>query len=312
HPMLKLAAIVGPTAVGKTELSIGLAQKFGGEIISCDSMQVYRGLDLGTAKATPAERKLIPHHLIDIVEPNEDFTVADYQKRAQTTIKDISRRGRLPILVGGTGLYYQAVVDNYDFFPMESRAAVRQKWEQVHAERGLAHLYARVLDIDKEYALKIGQHDKKRIIRALEVYDLTGLPFSESQTRNRHTYHLAAVGLYLERVELYARIEARVDRMIAAGLVHEVERLMAQGYDLSLNAMQALGYKQIYSYLEGWLTWQETLQEIKKETRRYSKRQYTWFNKDQRIQWINVADYTDNSLLLEKICEIMEGQWGTV
>lgn len=310
--MLKLAAIVGPTAVGKTELSIGLAQKLGGEIISCDSMQVYRGLDLGTAKATLAERKLIPHHLIDIVEPNADFTVADYQKLAQAAIKDIGVRGQLPIIVGGTGLYYQAVVDNYDFSPMESRVAVRQKWEQVHADRGLAHLYARVLDIDKEYALKIGQHDKKRIIRALEVYDLTGLPFSESQTRNRHTYHLAAVGLYLDRAELYARIEARVDQMIAAGLVQEVEGLMAQGYDLSLNAMQALGYKQIYSYLEGWLTWQETLQEIKKETRRYSKRQYTWFNKDQRIQWINVADYKDYSLLLAKICEIMEGQWGTV
>jgi tRNA dimethylallyltransferase len=310
--MLKLAAIVGPTAVGKTELSIGLAQKLGGEIISCDSMQVYRGMDIGTAKASPAERNLIPHHLIDVVDPYVNFTVADYQKLAQTEIKDITLRGKLPILAGGTGLYYQALVDNYNFFPIESREAVRQKWEQVHIERGLTHLYERVLAIDKEYALKIGRNDKKRIIRALEVYDLTGLPFSESQTRNRHTYHLAAVGLYLDRIELYARIDERVDKMFAEGLVQEVEGLRANGYDLSLNSMQALGYKQIYCYLEGWLTWPETLREIKKETRRFAKRQYTWFNKDQRIQWINVGDYADHSLLLAKICELVEGQWGRV
>jgi len=307
--MFKLAALVGPTAVGKSDLAIGLAQKLNGEIISCDSMQVYRGLDMGTAKVSQGQRSLIPHHLIDIVAPDVTFTVADYQKLAQAAIKDISRRGHLPILTGGTGLYYQAVVDNYDFFPMESLAAVRHKWEQVHSELGLAHLYERVLAVDKEYALKIGRHDKKRIIRALEVYDLTGLPFSESQTKNRHTYDLAAVGLYLDRIQLYAQIEARVDKMIAAGLVDEVAGLRAQGYDLSLNSMQALGYKQIYCFLEGWLTWADTLEEIKRETRRYAKRQYTWFNKDQRIQWINVADYADYSLLLAKICELLEGQW---
>ena len=310
--MLKLAAIVGPTAVGKTDLSISLAQRLDGEIISCDSMQVYRGMDIGTAKASPDERQRIAHHLIDIVEPDINFTVADYQKLAQEEIEDISGRGQLPILVGGTGLYYQAVVDNYDFFPMESRQAVRIKWEQAYREMGLAYLYEQILKIDPEYALKIGPNDKKRIIRALEVYDLTGQPFSEFQTRNRLTYHLAAVGLYLDRIELYARIEERVDKMMAAGLVEEVVLLREKGYDLSMNSMQALGYKQIYCYLEGLLTWEETLQEIKKETRRFAKRQYTWFNKDKRIKWINVTDYATHASLLEKIYGLMEGQLGMV
>ena len=310
--MYKLAAVVGPTAVGKTELSISLAQRLGGEIISCDSMQVYRGMDIGTAKANLAQRKQVPHQLIDIVDPDANFTVADYQKLAKAQITNITRRGRLPILTGGTGLYYQALVDNYDFFPMESRAAVRQKWENAHTEHGLTYLYEQLLAVDKVYASKIGSHDKKRIIRALEVYDLTGRPFSESQTQNRHTYRLAAVGLYLDRIQLYMRIEERVDNMIAEGLVQEVERLRARGYDLSCNSMQALGYKQIYCYLEGWLTWTETVQEIKRETRRYAKRQYTWFNKDKRIQWLNVADFSDYSVLGAKICELVEGQWGIV
>jgi tRNA dimethylallyltransferase len=310
--MLKLAAIVGPTAVGKTDLAISLAERLGGEIISCDSMQVYSGMDIGTAKASPEQRQKIPHHLIDIVDPDINFTVADYQKLAQAEIQEISARGQLPILVGGTGLYYQAVVDNYYFFPMESRLAVRIKWEQAHRDLGLAHLYERILKIDQEYAQKIGPNDKKRIIRALEVYDLTGHPFSEFQTRNRLTYHLAVVGLYLDRIELYARIEARVDKMMAAGLVEEVVLLRKKGYDLTTNAMQALGYKQIYCYLEGLLTWEETLQEIKKETRRFAKRQYTWFNKDQRIMWINVTDYATHASLLEKIYGLMAGQLGMV
>ncbi|MFA7076977.1 MAG: tRNA (adenosine(37)-N6)-dimethylallyltransferase MiaA [Syntrophomonas sp.] len=306
--MLKLGALVGPTAVGKTEISLRLAQKIGGEIISCDSMQVYKGMDIGTAKASSEQRSRVAHHLIDIVDPGVGFTVADYQRLARAMIQDIDGRGSIPILVGGTGLYYQAVVDNYDFFPMDSRQAVRAKWEKMHDNQGLDYLYEQLLAVDKQYALKIGGNDKKRIIRALEVYDLTGQPFSAVQTRNRNTYLLAAVGLYMDRIQLYARIEERVDKMMKEGLLDEVAQLREQGYDLSMNSMQALGYKQVYSYMEGMLTWHDMLKEIKKETRNFAKRQYTWFNKDKRIRWVNVGDYSDDSLLIEKICELMEGQ----
>ena len=306
--MLKLAALVGPTAVGKTELSIRLAQKLRGEIVSCDSMQVYKGMNIGTAKASSAELSRVPHHLIDIVEPDVAFTVADYQKLAQQEIKSITERGNIPILVGGTGLYYQAVVDEYDFFPMEAKEAVRSKWEYAYREKGIEYIYEQALLADREYVLKIGLNDKKRLIRVLEVYDLTGQAFSDFQTRNRFAYKLSAVGLFLARDQLYARIEERVDRMIADGLVDEVAELRENGYNLSLNSMKALGYQQIFGYLEGMLTWPETLQEIKRETRRFAKRQYTWFNKDKRIQWINVAEYPDSRALLKKMCDLVEGQ----
>jgi len=307
--MEKLAALVGPTAVGKTGLSLILAEYMKGEIISCDSMQVYKGMDIGTAKADDAERVIIPHHLIDLVEPDICYTVADYQKAAKEAIHNISAHGRLPIMVGGTGLYYQSVVDDFDFFPMESRDAVRHKWEQVYSQMGIDYLYEQVLSIDRDYAIKIGSKDKKRMIRALEVYELTGKPFSEFQNRNKNAYNLATIGLYLDREQLYARIEERVDKMIEQGLVEEVALLREKGYDLSLNSMQALGYKQIYSYLEGMLGWEETLYAIKQETRRFAKRQYTWFNKDKRIMWVNVSDYKDQATLAKKICNLVEGQF---
>ena len=305
--MLKLAAIVGPTAVGKTELSISVAQKLGGEIISCDSMQVYQGMDIGTAKASLIQRKIIAHHLIDIVEPDINFTVADYQKLAKQKILNITEHGHIPILVGGTGLYYQSVVDNYDFFPMESLQTVRSKWEQTYQDKGIQYLFEQLMTVDREYALKIGGNDKKRIIRALEVYDLTGQPFSSIQNRNINTYLLAAVGLYLDRAELYTRIEQRVETMIKEGLIEEVAGLRECGYELSMNSMQALGYKQVYNYLEGMLTYEVMVYEIKKETRNFAKRQYTWFNKDKRIKWYNITDYSNPDILLEKICELMEG-----
>ncbi|MEA4924378.1 MAG: tRNA (adenosine(37)-N6)-dimethylallyltransferase MiaA [Syntrophomonadaceae bacterium] len=306
--MLKLAALVGPTAVGKTELAIKLAQKIGGEIISCDSMQVYRGMDIGTAKASPAQRDLVPHHLIDIAEPDLNFTVADYQRLAQQAIFKLNGSGRIPMLVGGTGLYYQAVVDNYDFFPMESLQTIRAQWEQICSDKGIEYLFKQLLAIDPAYAAKVGGNDKKRIIRALEVYDLTGRPFSSLQNQNKDTYRLCAIGLYMDRTELYARIEQRVDAMIKEGLVEEVARLREKGYDLSMNSMQALGYKQVYNYLEGLLTYAAMVYEIKKETRNFAKRQYTWFNRDKRIHWFNLTEFSNSEIILEKICDLMEGQ----
>ncbi|NMC27050.1 MAG: tRNA (adenosine(37)-N6)-dimethylallyltransferase MiaA [Syntrophomonadaceae bacterium] len=307
--MQKLAALVGPTAVGKTEVSVLVAEKLGAEIISCDSMQVYRGMDIGTAKADFATRQRVTHHLVDVVEPEVNFTVADYQKLAQGAINEIAKRGKLPLLVGGTGLYYQAVVDKYDFFPVEARQEVRQRWERALQEQGLTRLYELLQAIDPEYAAKIGSNDRKRTIRALEVYDLTGQPFSRVQQRNREAYQLAAVGLCRDRDQLYARIEARIDQMIAEGLVDEVVKLRVRGYSLDSNAMQALGYKQVYCYLEGMINWEDCLRDIKQETRNFAKRQLTWFKRDKRITWINVTQYIHAPELADKICEIVEGQF---
>lgn len=304
--MLKLAALVGPTAVGKTGLAIQIAKRLDGEIISCDSMQVYRGMDIGTAKANRQERSAVPHHLLDIAEVNHDFTVAQYQSQAQELIKAINQRNRIPFLVGGTGLYYQSVVDNYGFFPMDSREEVRERLQQEVSQKGLPDLYLRLKQLDLDYAQRISPQDEKRIIRALEVYELTGKPFSQQQKRQPDTYNLAAVGLYLAREALYDRINDRVDTMLKAGLIDEVKEFHKRGYGLHNNAMQALGYKQVLYYLDGLLTYSEMVTAIKKETRHYAKRQYTWFKRDQRIIWFDVASYSDHELA-EKISAHMEG-----
>jgi len=305
--MLKLAALVGPTAVGKTTLSVGIALQLNAEIISCDSMQIYKGMDIGTAKAGAAERVQTPHHMLDLVEPDVNFTVADYQHQVKPIIQTLNEKGKLPLLVGGTGLYYQAVVDNYDFYPLDSVQAVRRKWEEICREKGIDYVYEQVLKIDREYALLVGGNDKKRLIRALEVYELAGQPFSQIQRRNQHTYNLAVVGLHLNRPELYRRIDQRVDEMIAAGLIDEVLKLKGQGYPAELKSMQGLGYRQAYAYLNGILTHKEMVNEIKRETRHFAKRQYTWFNKDKRIHWIDISEYEQNSQLMEEISYIIEG-----
>ncbi len=310
--MLDLAAIIGPTAVGKTQLSIEVARRVNGEIISCDSMQVYKGMDVGTAKADIEEQNSITHHLLDVREIEQDFSVAEYQTLCKELIASINARNKLPILVGGTGLYYQAVVDNYHFFPIKSRQEVRKKWNNIIDKKGLNYVYEYLKLIDREYALKISVNDRKRIVRALEVFELTQKPFSSYQKRDKSTYNLAAVGLYLDRQELYDRINQRVNDMLKNGLIQEVANLRSQGYNLSFNPMQALGYKQVYYYLEGFITKEEMVEEIQKETRRYAKRQITWFNKDKRIHWINIKDYPRPDLLVKKISAYIEGQFNRV
>ena len=280
----------------------------GGEIISCDSMAVYRGMDIGTAKPGAEEQKRVVHHMIDVADPDIQFTVADYQRQVKELIKTIQEREKLPLLAGGTGLYYQAIVDDYNFFPVESLQPVRQRLEQQCAQHGANHLFDRLQEVDPDYADKVGTKDRKRIIRALEVYELTGQPFSSLQTRRRDAYRLAAVGLYLDRARLYARIEERVDQMLSEGLVEEVEGLRAQGYHAGLNSMQALGYKQVWAYLEGRIDHEGMVRAIKDDTRRFAKRQYTWFNKDRRIQWVDVGVYEDTGPLVRKIYDIMDGQ----
>lgn len=306
--MNKLLAIVGPTASGKTSLAVELAEILHGEILSCDSMQVYRGMDIGTAKASAVEQARVKHHLIDIVEPTEEFSVAQYQQLAKAAIEELNRSGIIPILTGGTGLYYQAVVDDYQFYPMAKRQVIRDYWNKMVSIYGLDFAYERLRTVDPEYAAKIGAKDQKRMVRALEVFELTGKPFSRYQVRQRDTYQLIAIGLSMERDQLYARIDQRVDTMLEAGLVEEVIKLRQQGCTLEHTSMQALGYKQVMYYLEGFVTRPVMIEEIKRETRHFAKRQMTWFRKDRRVKWLQPDDINDTELLAKNISLHLAGQ----
>lgn len=290
-----LAAIVGPTATGKSVLALHVAARLKAEIISVDSAQVYRGMDIGTAKVPPQERVgpggvPIAHHLIDIVDPDEPFSVADFQKMARATITSILQRGRLPMLVGGTGLYYQAVVDPYIFTPMPGDKKIRHDLEQMARKYGNEYLYNELQKVDPEAVERIHLHDRRRLIRALEVYLMTGKPISaalEWRRQQESPYRLAAVALTMPRHKLYRRIEARVDAMIAQGLVEEVRGLLKK-YDYRLPALQALGYKEIGAYLRGEMGLAEAIELLKRNTRRLAKRQLTWFRRDKRLYWLEV------------------------
>jgi len=290
-----LAAIVGPTAAGKSAIALQVASHLGAEIISVDSAQVYRGMDIGTAKLAPEERvgpdgQPVPHHLVDIVDPDEPFSVADYQALARQAIRNINERGRLPLLVGGTGLYYQAVVDPYRFTPAEGDPRVRQELEELAARFGNEYLHERLQRVDPEAAKRIHPHDRRRLVRALEVYRTSGQPISAAlawRRRQETSYRLVAVALTMPRPLLYQRIEARVGAMMTRGLVEEVARLLAR-YDYRLPALQALGYKEIGTYLRHEMTLAEAVALLKRNTRRLAKRQLTWFRRDERLRWWEV------------------------
>lgn len=300
--MLKLAAIVGPTGTGKSRIAVKVAKELNGEIISCDSMQIYRGMDIGTAKIRPEETGGIPHHALDLVDPDQEFSVADYQAVARRLIKEINERSRLPILVGGTGLYYQAVVDDYELPALPKRPDIRQELNRQADELGSAVLYKRLQDADPVAAQKIKPNDRKRIVRALEVIEISGRKFSEMQGKKTNIYDLAAAGLILPRHILYRKLEERVDQMIKEGLVDEVRKLVERGYSSGLNSMKALGYAQIIRFLQGEITLEVAVNEIKRDTRRYAKRQITWFRRDSRITWFNLAEYKEEEVV-GKICE---------
>lgn len=281
-----LIAIVGPTAVGKSVLAIQLAQEFRGEIVSADSRTLYRGMDIGTAKPTPDEQRLVPHHLIDIVNPDELFTLADYQQRAYATIEAIHARGNVPFLVGGTGLYVRAVLDGLIIPRVEPDPARRAELEREDA----ATLYARLQQLDPVAAARIDPRNKRRVIRALEVCESTGKPISELQTRRAPNYRILRIGLTMPRALLYERINARVDAMIAQGLVDEVRGLLARGYSPNLPALSGLGYRQIIAYLNGVISLDEAVRVLKRDTRRFVHHQYTWFRlSDTRICWFDVS-----------------------
>lgn len=291
-----LIAILGPTAVGKSALALKLAQEFRGEIVSADSRQVYRGMNIGTAKPTPEERQRIPHHLIDLVNPDPfgDFSIADYQLLAYQTIDAIHERGHLPFLVGGSGLYVRAVLDGLTIPRVEPNAARRAELERHDA----SELYARLQSLDPTAAGKINPANARRIIRALEVIEATGKPISALQTSNAPNYSVLRIGLTMPREILYERINARVDEMIKRGLVDEVRELMDsplnvpnRGVEVKGGPMSGLGYRQIAQYLTGEITLEEAVRLLKRDTRRFVHHQYSWFRLDDtRIKWFDVSE----------------------
>lgn len=287
-----LIVLVGPTAVGKTAFSLEIAKRYPIEIISGDSVQVYRGMDIGSAKATPEERANVPHHLIDCMEPDEPFTVADFQARATARIEDIHARGKLPAIVGGTGLYIESVVYDYRFSEAVADEAARERWNAEADERGTAALHALLQERDPVSAARIHPNDRKRLVRALEVFDATGRPMSEqAQKRDKTTpYDLCMIGLTMDRAKLYARIERRVDAMLEEGLVEEVRELLRRGYDRSLPSMQAIGYKEIAAYAAGEISYDQAVYVLKRNTRHFAKRQLSWFRMMPQIQWVDVTE----------------------
>jgi len=286
-----LIAIVGPTGVGKTKLAVTLGGKVGGEIVSADSRQTYKGTDIGTDKPTVEQRESVPHHLVDIVAPDEQFTLAQYQELAYQAIEDILSRNKVPFLVGGTGLYVRAVLEGFVIPRVEPCLALREELLQRAQRDGEQVLHARLREVDPEAAANIDPRNVRRVIRALEVYERTKEPISRLQKRTPPPYHILRIGLTMDRERLYHRIDERVDRMVERGLLAEVQGLVAQGYDYDLPAMSGLGYRQIGMYLRGEVDLPTAIRKIKSETHRFVRQQYKWFRlDDETIQWFDMGD----------------------
>lgn len=287
-----VVAIVGPTAVGKTKLSIEIAKKFNGEIISGDSMQVYKNMDIGTAKVTEAEMQGIPHYMIDLKEPNEKFTVVDFQSHVQGFIEKIDVAGKLPILVGGSGLYIQSTLYDYDFSRQRKDEVVVARLETELSEKGIEPLYKRLTKVDPVQAQLIHPNNHRRVIRALEMYEITGKPMSVFQTeQNKESpYNVIFIGLEMDRSLLYERINNRVDIMLEHGLIEEVRALYEAGYE-DCQSMQAIGYKEFIPYFKATQSLDRTIELLKRNSRRYAKRQYTWFKNKLDVHWYKVEPH---------------------
>ncbi|MBI4296118.1 MAG: tRNA (adenosine(37)-N6)-dimethylallyltransferase MiaA [Chloroflexi bacterium] len=287
--MRPLVAIVGPTAVGKSQLALHLARRFGGEIVNADSRQVYRYMDIGTSKPAVGERSRVRHHLIDIIDPDQSFSLAEYQALAYAAINDIQSRRRLPVLVGGSGQYIWAVLEGWQIPRVVPNAALRHSLESRAALSGKEALFQELTEVDPVSARKIGPHNLRRIIRALEVFQATGVPISRLQKKEPPPYDTLISGLTMERGELFHRIDRRVDKMVKEGLVAEVEKLLQMGYDYNLPAMSSIGYRQLAMYLRREISLPEAIERIKFETHRYARQQYDWFRlTDKRIHWFDV------------------------
>ena len=296
--MNRLLAIVGPTGAGKSKLSLRLAQAFDGEIVSADSRQVYRYMDIGTAKPSLEEQALVPHHLIDIVNPDEDFSLAQYQQLAYRAIEDIHQRHKLALLVGGSGLYVWSVVDGWRIPPVAPEPGFRQALEEKVARVGKDELYQELARVDPVAAQRIDPRNVRRTIRALEVHRGAKVPISQLQGKTAPPFETLIIGLTADRAELYRRIDLRVDEMIKLGLVDEVKQLLNRGYDAKLPAMSGIGYKQIGLYLSGELSLAAAVQQIKFETHRLVRHQYSWFRlKDDRIRWLDIQREKEAQIL---------------
>lgn len=300
-----LVVLTGPTAVGKTAVSIAFAKAIDGEILSADSMQVYRGMDIGSAKITMEEMQGVPHHLLDILEPEESFDVMQFQQLAKEAIAGIYDRGHIPILTGGTGFYIQAVL--YDIaFTEETDGSIRKALEAEAEEKGVEYLHRKLQEVDPVTAESLHPNNKKRVIRALEFYELNGYPLSahnEREHQRSSPYLSRYYVLHEKRDVLYERIEKRVDEMLDRGLVEEVQALKNRGLTRNMVSMQGLGYKEILDYLNGACTLEEAVETIKKETRHFAKRQLTWFRREKEVTWVDKADFPDKDALTEYLLQ---------
>lgn len=287
----KIVCVAGPTASGKTAYAIQLAKSCGGEIVSCDSMQIYKYMNIGTAKPTAQERAAVPHHMIDIVDPKDDYSVADFVRDARVCIDDVLSRGKVPILCGGTGLYMDSVVSRIEFEDdMRDDEYRAELWKIAEAEDGKKRLYDMLCKADPESAEKMHMNNIKRVIRALEICKVSGMTKTQADklAKKEPLYDAEIIGLTMERERLYERINMRVDIMMNQGLLKEVEGLLEMGIRRDGTAMQAIGYKEIVQYLDGSCTLAEAVEKIKMESRRYAKRQMTWFRRNANINWITV------------------------
>jgi tRNA dimethylallyltransferase len=296
--MKTVVAIVGPTAVGKSKLAISIAQRFDGEIVNADSRQVYRYMDIGTAKPSPDDREIVPHHLIDIIAPDESFSVALYQELAYRAIEDIQHRGKLPLLVGGSGLYLWAVVEGWQIPQVPPDPEFRHSLSERAAREGSQVLYEELRRVDPMTAEKMDQRNVRRVIRALEIHRATGLPFSQFQQKRSPPFQTILIGLTTDREELYRIIDSRVDSMLNQGLAEEVQSLIERGYSTDLPSMITLSYKQIGLYLQGKEDLPTAIQQIKFETHRFARHQYAWFHlDDSRIHWFDIKEAIEPAIL---------------
>lgn len=297
---------MGPTCSGKTELSINLARKLNTEIISADSRQIYNYLNIGTAKPSADERRLIKHHLIDVLDPNENYNASRFAREANEIILTLHEAGKIPIVAGGSGLYIKALIDGI-IDEADTDEAYRNHLYKLRAEKGNAFLYLQLKKIDPDSASKMLPQNWKRVIRALEVYKLTGKPISyfHSKQKQRFSYNFLQFGLAWDRSKLYENINARVEKMMSEGYVNEVKNILAMGYDASSNALNSVGYREIISYLNNEIELASAVNLIKRNTRHFAKRQITWFKRDNRITWLPVSKWGDLALIADKIEDVI-------
>lgn len=307
--------LTGPTAVGKTSLSIHLAKSINGEIISADSMQVYRKMNIGTAKIKPEEMGGVKHYLIDIIDPKEEFNVVKFKAYAQEAIHEIYEKNKIPIIVGGTGFYIQALLKDVSFASTKEDSGYREYLQQLAEQKGASYLHELLRKVDEESSIKIHQNNVKRVIRALEYYHQTGEKISQhndTEKARKSPYDFLYYVLTHDRNVLYQRINERIDRMIQEGLVEEVRGLYQEGYRQNLVSMQGLGYKELFNYFDGQYSLEEAIEILKRDTRHFAKRQLTWFRREEDIRWLDKSNYKNEQEILEEILrQVNEKGWNT-